>query len=395
MAKRSRAKSVYVEKHSDLYDGDYNTRMNTMLNETPGIRVGGRQKKAKAIFDPSDYQFTSIKRKKDTDESFKDDKVQRTPSKRLSLAVPISSPIKTASTSLVSTAKCMSCQKSKSFNNETKLKDCSGKGNCRNKIHALCLEKEKKKRQFQPNQWHVNDCWICEDCLECSVCNGKKTNIDLYTCSKCGKNYHPHCHNPKFSNRLPSRVDWRCKQCVVPIETMMKELHSSPKRIQTQAIKSPAKVVLTRMKEPPKTSLIKDTIVVKRISVAHKSDTEVESSFNGFTKAEMTQHNDLIDYDDSDSGVLSDIKEESKEVPDVSKWTYNDVYVYFQKHFGKDALIFKEQEIDGTCILVMKRSDVIPGFQNGTNIKLGKLLKMYNHIVKFQTKINSPSLSWK
>lgn len=137
MAKRSRCKSVYVEKNSDLFDGDYNTRMNTMLNETPGIRVGGRQKKAKAIFDPSDYQITNIKRKKDAEEPSKDDKVHRTPSKRLSLLVPAPSPSKTASSSLVSTAKCISCQKTKSYNNETKLKDCSGKTNCRNKSKPI------------------------------------------------------------------------------------------------------------------------------------------------------------------------------------------------------------------------------------------------------------------
>lgn len=137
MARRSRCKSVYVEKNSDLFDGDYNTRINTMLNETPGIRVGGRQKKAKAIFDPSDYQIPNVKRKKDAEELLKDDKVQRSPSKRLSLLVPIPSPVKTTSSQLVSTAKCISCQKTKSNNNETKLKDCSGKNNCRNKSKSI------------------------------------------------------------------------------------------------------------------------------------------------------------------------------------------------------------------------------------------------------------------
>ena len=219
--------------------------------------------------------------------------------------------------------------------------------------------------------------------------------IDLYICSKCGKNYHPHCHNPKFTHKLPSRVDWRCKQCIVPVETMMKEIHASPKKIQPQAIKSPVKVVLPRMKESPKTNLIKETPVVKRISTTLKSETEVETSFNGFTKAEIAQNINVNDSDDCDSGVLCDIREDGKAVPDVSRWTFNDVYSYFQKHFGKDALIFKEQEIDGTCILVMKRSDVIPGFKNGTDLKLGTLLKMYNHILTFQTKIRSPSLSWK
>lgn len=137
MAKRSRSKTVYEEKNSDQFDSDYNTRMNTMLSNTHGIRVGGRQKKAKAIFDPSDYQITSVKKKRESEEPLKDDKVQRTPSKRHSLVVPVLTPSKTASSSLVSTAKCMSCQKSKSFNNETKLKDCSGKGNCRNKSKHL------------------------------------------------------------------------------------------------------------------------------------------------------------------------------------------------------------------------------------------------------------------
>ena len=141
MAKRSRCKSVYVEKNSDLFDADYNTRTNTMLNDTPGIRVGGRQKKAKAIFDPSDYQITNIKRKKEVEEPFKDDKVHRTPSKRLSLLVPIPSPIKTPSSSSASAAKCISCQKSKSYNNETKLKDCSGKNNCRNKSKEMTAVK--------------------------------------------------------------------------------------------------------------------------------------------------------------------------------------------------------------------------------------------------------------
>lgn len=140
MAKRNtRCKSVYVEKNSDLFDTDYNTRMNTMLNETPGIRVGGRQKKAKAIFDPSDYQVPNSKRKKEAEEPIRDEKVHRTPSKRHSDIVNVPSPSKTAS--LVLTVKCISCQRTKSHNNETKLKDCIGKNNCPNKSKYCTLLK--------------------------------------------------------------------------------------------------------------------------------------------------------------------------------------------------------------------------------------------------------------
>ncbi|CAO1391214.1 unnamed protein product [Diamesa serratosioi] len=400
MANRSsRSKSVYMEKHNDSFDVDYNTRMNTIINETPGIRVGGRQKKAKAIFDPSDYQVPNNKRKKDADDSFKEDKVTRTPSKRQSDIVHVQSPSKSViASSLASTIKCISCQKTKSYNNETKLKDCSGSINCHNKIHALCLEKEKKKRQCQ-NQWHVNDTWICEECLKCCICKLKKETIALFTCTKCEKSYHPHCHNPKFSLKLPSRIEWRCKQCTIETEVVKEEV-LSPRRIQPVPTKAPTKVISTRKIEQPKANLFKDiikeTAMAKRINKLTGFDTEGETNFNGFSEAEIAQDNFINDSDDCDSGFLCDIKENnSSAVADVSKWTFNDVFKYFYKHFGNDALIFKEQEIDGTCIMVMKRSDVIPGFQNGTALKLGTLLKMYNHILSFQTKIRSPSLSWK
>lgn len=219
----------------------------------------------------------------------------------------------------------------------------------------------------------------------------------MFTCSKCDKSYHPHCHVPKFSLKLPSRVDWRCKQCtVVPVEALMAD--SSPKRIQPPPIKAPLKAVQHRSREPTKSNLnkdiYKDVTVVKRVSI--RSNHEAEANYNGFSKPELSLDNIINDSDDCDSGFLCDIKEEGLAVvPDVSKWSFNDVYDYFYKLFGNDALIFKDQEIDGTCIMVMKRSDVIPGFQNGTNLKLGTLLKMYNHILSFQTKIRSPSLSWK
>lgn len=224
--------------------------------------------------------------------------------------------------------------------------------------------------------------------------------IDLFTCSKCEKSYHPQCHNPKFSLKLPSRIDWRCKSCMIEIESLMEEIHSPKRVLLPVPTKSPTKVVPTKKIESSKNSLFKDIIkdpaLVKRVSKVMRSDTEGEANFNGFTKAEMTQDNLINDSDDCDSGYLCDIKDEGTAVvPDVSKWTFNDVYKYFHTHFGNDALIFKEQEIDGKCIMVMKRSDVIPGFQNGTKLKLGTLLKMFNHILSFQTKIRSPSLSWK
>lgn len=77
-------------------------------------------------------------------------------------------------------------------------------------------------------------------------------------------------------------------------------------------------------------------------------------------------------------------------IPDASRWTADDVFKYFEKKFPKYAHVFKEQEIDGASLYLLKRGDVIKGF----NLKVGPALKLYGHILKLQTKSNDPTLCW-
>lgn len=48
--------------------------------------------------------------------------------------------------------------------------------------------------------------------------------------------------------------------------------------------------------------------------------------------------------------------------------------------FEKEAIIFREQEIDGKSLLLMKRGDVITGL----NLPLGVALKLYSFINHLQ-----------
>ena len=85
------------------------------------------------------------------------------------------------------------------------------------------------------------------------------------------------------------------------------------------------------------------------------------------------------------------IFEDEDQVPDVKDWSYEEIYKYFHKIFPKHAHIFKEQEIDGISILLMKRTDILHGFQ----LKLGVALNMYRHVVMLQARSTDPRLCWR
>lgn len=78
------------------------------------------------------------------------------------------------------------------------------------------------------------------------------------------------------------------------------------------------------------------------------------------------------------------------EIPDVKDWTVDQVTEFFVKYFPKEAHVFKEHEIDGMSLLLLKRSDVIKKLP----IKLGPSLRIYSLILKIQTQLNDPTLAW-
>lgn len=66
---------------------------------------------------------------------------------------------------------------------------------------------------------------------------------------------------------------------------------------------------------------------------------------------------------------------------EVSKWSPQDVSEYFiRRDFDtKDALKFKEEEIDGEALLILQRDDL-----KNLNLKVGIFVKMWNHVLRLQ-----------
>ncbi|CAH8553065.1 unnamed protein product [Heterobilharzia americana] len=97
---------------------------------------------------------------------------------------------------------------------------------------------------------------------------------------------------------------------------------------------------------------------------------------------------DIMDNDDDD-GVNDDNHESISTRPnDVSVWSVDHVQQWLlEEGFPREAEAFYQQEIDGTCLLLMKRMDVLTEL----GIKLGPAVKIYERIKRFQSQCGSPS----
>lgn len=77
-------------------------------------------------------------------------------------------------------------------------------------------------------------------------------------------------------------------------------------------------------------------------------------------------------------------------IVDARAWSTDQVFKYFKSKFPRQAHVFKEHEIDGSSLYLLKRGDVVKGF----NIKLGPALKIHRHICELQTNKKDRTLTW-
>ena len=71
---------------------------------------------------------------------------------------------------------------------------------------------------------------------------------------------------------------------------------------------------------------------------------------------------------------------------DVRKWTPQEVADYFEKEGfeRKDTNQFVEQDIDGQCLMLMHREDLMR-----MSLKIGTSLKMWNQVQELKTDVSS------
>ena len=83
---------------------------------------------------------------------------------------------------------------------------------------------------------------------------------------------------------------------------------------------------------------------------------------------------------------IKDLNEANPDMPkNPSEWTVDHVASFLSFiGFPEQANIFKEQEIDGLSLLLLKRMDVLCGL----SLKLGPALKIYGHVQRLQSTID-------
>lgn len=217
---------------------------------------------------------------------------------------------------------------------------------CKVKAHPSCMEYTPElaaRSRMGP--------WQCMYCKSCAVCNGSGNGDTMLICDACDRGYHMGCHTPVVLEK-PIGV-WMCSVCsennnkdtgMHKIIIKSKDMHSNHNNIDTSGLPTPCD------------SPVPDDIC---------------QDWNGNTDSTINKQYPHI-------------------VPDPKDWSIDDVENFFLSiGFVDQAPAFKEQEIDGKSLLLLKRSDVLTGL----SIKLGPALKIYNHVKRLQTGLSDENIN--
>ncbi|XP_035227084.1 histone acetyltransferase KAT6B-like isoform X1 [Stegodyphus dumicola] len=224
-------------------------------------------------------------------------------------------------------SRCDYCLFTASANRKGKAEELLVCKDCNAKAHLNCMEYAKLSFENYPSPEN----WQCPDCKTCVICDETATTDEMLTCNICFKGYHMNCHEPAVLHK-PSDI-WLCSEC-----------DTNKEKERNQRTKF-------------------------RYSSNFSDEENVESNI-------IPQHFSEEFY--------KSLEQYPSSVPMAKKWTIENVEAFFKYiGFEDEAPAFREQEIDGLSLLLMKRNDVITGL----GLKLGPAVKIYKHIRNLQAKI--------
>uniref|UniRef100_T1JP58 Histone acetyltransferase n=1 Tax=Strigamia maritima TaxID=126957 RepID=T1JP58_STRMM len=265
--------------------------------------------------------------------------------------------------------KCDYCLLTAACNYQGKSEDLLFCKDCNAKAHPSCMDYSAdlaSRSRMSP--------WQCMDCKTCYVCADSGDGDSMLFCDACDKGYHMGCHAPKIGIKPLGK--WVCFQCS----------GERKKKIgRRQATLEPEPLMNVEPKEPQSHSSNQTVDGALGLPTPCESPVpegeQIKHTFNYFTVQSENLTNNKESNMMTDSIINSD--KENNEVPDASEWSIDDVVSYFKKAgFPDQAGCFRDQEIDGKSLLLLKRSDVLTGL----SMKLGPALKIYNHVKRLQVR---------
>ncbi|KAK2176405.1 hypothetical protein NP493_664g02049 [Ridgeia piscesae] len=300
------------------------------------------RKKFRKKHDSVDHESPDTKRQKRDSSEHRDEKQKDTMSKTV-----------VSDTLVANDPRCDFCLLTSSSNKAGVPEDLLFCKDCQAKAHPSCMDYSEELAARAKNSP-----WQCIDCKTCFICEDSGDPDAMLFCDACDKGYHMNCHKPPIKEKPTGK--WVCSGCeaelgLSPADTTDEHLTiptdnntdgGGPSCLPTPS-DSPVHFLDEHKAEPTKDTL---------------SSTVLKDSLSTLPKLGKTL---------------------SASVPDASDWTIDNVVEFFTDvGFTEQAQQFREQEIDGKSLLLMKRSDVLMGLA----LRLGPALKIYAHVERLQTR---------
>ncbi|KAL4710571.1 hypothetical protein ACJJTC_008973 [Scirpophaga incertulas] len=329
---------------------DPSANNNTTNLKNAGVRVGERRKMAKKVFDPSDNNIPSKRKrgrpvgslnkstiikkrllgnsKNDKEDTMSDSQI--TPECSGDEIDP-----EDVISQETSGGVCSVCLVLKARGSNDKLIECR---DCNNKAHLNCLQSGSGILKPRPD-----NTWQCPHCKTCVVCCETNDAGILTVCTICSDAYHSLCHTPHIPDRLKAWDQWECNNC----------LESKPTIVSSPAI-IPSNIEYGKQNQP---------------------------LIDPFLKPH--------ELDRAPSKLREDVPIDPT-IPDITNWTVEQVYEYFMDHHPEAAPLLKEQEFDGQALSMARRADIV----RGLGLPLGPALTLYRIVVKLQTRKDDWTMCW-
>ncbi|GAB1597498.1 uncharacterized protein DDB_G0287625-like [Argonauta hians] len=246
--------------------------------------------------------------------------------------------------------KCVTCLLTADRNKHGQPEELLVCKDCNTTVHPSCMDYSEELATKARNSP-----WQCMECKTCIVCDSSGDGDCMLFCDACDKGYHMKCHVPAVNEKPKGK--WLCNQCT-----------SESKNCQVQPMECETTSEVSSM---PTTNGNHrnhvETTNLGGLPTPQDSPVRPEAEEKLGLKEESVSLPMLRDFQGP--------------YPDAANWSIDDVVNFFKSAgFVTQAEAFREQEIDGKSLLLMKRSDVLTGL----SLKLGPALKMYTHVQNLQ-----------
>lgn len=166
--------------------------------------------------------------------------------------------------------------------------------------------------------------------------------------------------------------------------------NAQPKSERTKSFSTTTSVRMGKKRSSSTKSDSVESVAPMPVSVIDLCDEEIHPKIEPNVKPYNEMSQDFRSFP-SNSYNRSTFFQPHEDIPDVKKWDCDEVYTFFLGTMTAEyAQLFRDNQIDGDALLLIKREDVLNRF----NLKLGPALRLYAHIVALQSKHNNPILSW-